>query len=238
MTTLLLRLAGPLQSWGDSSRFARRDTKRYPTKSGVLGLLAAADGRRRTDPIEDLAALRFGVRADQPGSILSDYQTARPQGADNSLLSTRYYLSDAAFLAGVEGDRSLLEGLSEALDHPKFPLFLGRRSCPASGRINLGLTDESLESALRGFEWLASPWYRKRMSQEFHLDIVIDAAPEQDNPTDSLRDVPVSFSSEHRRYGWREVAFLRVTIDNGDGRSPLDRSQSESPDWLAALEGM
>ena len=76
MTVLLLRLAGPMQAWGDNSRFTRRDTRMIPTKSGVLGLLAAADGRRRTDPIEDLAGLRFGVRVDQPGQLQRDFQTA------------------------------------------------------------------------------------------------------------------------------------------------------------------
>ena len=76
MTVLLLRLAGPLQSWGDSSRFTTRATRREPTKSGVIGLLAAAQGRRRTDSIEDLLTLRFGVRTDQPGSVVRDFQTA------------------------------------------------------------------------------------------------------------------------------------------------------------------
>ncbi|MFW0768389.1 type I-E CRISPR-associated protein Cas5/CasD, partial [Trabulsiella odontotermitis] len=59
MTALLLRLAGPLQSWGTSSRFSRRGTDRVPSKSGVVGLLAAAQGRRRTDPLEELLGLRM-----------------------------------------------------------------------------------------------------------------------------------------------------------------------------------
>ena len=54
MTVLLLRLAGPLQSWGVKSRFTVRATELAPTKSGIIGMLAAAVGRRRTDPIEDL----------------------------------------------------------------------------------------------------------------------------------------------------------------------------------------
>ncbi|MDW8358926.1 CRISPR-associated protein Cas5, partial [Thermus sp.] len=41
MPTLLLRLQGPMQAWGTRSRFDQRDTWPYPTKSGVLGLLAA-----------------------------------------------------------------------------------------------------------------------------------------------------------------------------------------------------
>ena len=47
MSTLLLRLAGPMQAWGADSRFDIRKTNREPTKSGVIGLLAAALGLRR-----------------------------------------------------------------------------------------------------------------------------------------------------------------------------------------------
>ena len=47
MATLLLRLAAPLQSWGSDSKFETRKTDREPTKSGVVGLLAAALGLPR-----------------------------------------------------------------------------------------------------------------------------------------------------------------------------------------------
>ncbi|MEV7715510.1 CRISPR-associated protein Cas5, partial [Streptomyces sp. NPDC088270] len=60
MSVLLMRLAGPLQSWGSAARFVRRTTENAPTKSGVLGLLAAAQGRRRDADLSDLAALEFG----------------------------------------------------------------------------------------------------------------------------------------------------------------------------------
>lgn len=67
MPTLLIRLQGPLQSWGTRSRFDHRDTWPYPTKSGVVGLLAAALGRDRREDVSDLAALRMGVRVDRKG---------------------------------------------------------------------------------------------------------------------------------------------------------------------------
>jgi CRISPR system Cascade subunit CasD len=41
---LLLWFEGPLQSWGADSKFGRRDTLFFPTKSGVLGLICAALG--------------------------------------------------------------------------------------------------------------------------------------------------------------------------------------------------
>jgi len=67
MSTLLLRLAGPLQSWGVDAKFDRRGTERAPTKSGVIGLVAAALGRLRNESVEDIQALRFGVRVDREG---------------------------------------------------------------------------------------------------------------------------------------------------------------------------
>jgi CRISPR system Cascade subunit CasD len=148
--SLVLRLAGPLQSWGGQSQFNRRDTMGEPTKSGIIGLLAAAQGRRRQDPIEDLLDLKLGVRTDQPGSLLRDYHTASDH-RDRPLLSAqvnakgaqkptspaklthvthRFYLQDAAFVAAVSGPEHLLNGLVAALRQPAFPLALGRRACP------------------------------------------------------------------------------------------------------------
>lgn len=78
MSTVLLRLAGPVQSWGNRARGpskAHRHTHTRPTKSGVIGLVANALGRHRADDIADLAALRFGVRTDLPGRLESDYHT-------------------------------------------------------------------------------------------------------------------------------------------------------------------
>ena len=41
---LLLWLEAPLQSWGHDSKFGRRDTLNFPTKSGILGLVCSALG--------------------------------------------------------------------------------------------------------------------------------------------------------------------------------------------------
>ena len=82
MATLLLRLAAPLQSWGSDSKFETRKTDREPTKSGVVGLLAAALGLRRddTEGLARLNGLRFAVRADQEGSLLDVLRTEPMQG--------------------------------------------------------------------------------------------------------------------------------------------------------------
>ena len=85
MPTLLLRLAGPMQSWGTTSRFDQRDTGKEPSKSGVVGLLTAALGIDRevwNDELKSLAALTMAVRHDRPGVLKCDYQIAC-QGTDD-----------------------------------------------------------------------------------------------------------------------------------------------------------
>ena len=139
MSALLLFLAGPMQSWGIQSRFTERDTGLEPSKSGVIGLLCAALGRRRAEPVDDLATLRMGVRVDQEGVMRRDYHTAGGGGlgiarADGShsrdaVLSNRYYLADAQFLVGLEGsDDSLLAELHASLRSPVWQLSLGRKA--------------------------------------------------------------------------------------------------------------
>ena len=228
MTVLLLRLAGPLQAWGVRSRFTVRSTELAPTRSGIIGMLSAAIGRRRTDPIEDLLALRFGVRKDQPGRVIRDFHTARTlDGKDSMPLSHRYYLADAVFLAGIEGDRPLLEGIDEALHHPAFPLYLGRRSCPPTHPVSLGLREAALLDALRAEPWLASEWFRRRRREGLNAEILIDqeAVPVEERAGDARgsRDVPLSFDPRRRDYGFREVERLmvRVGAPEPDAHDPM-----------------
>lgn len=159
MPTLLIRLAGPMQSWGVQSRFLDRDTGRDPSKSGVIGLLCAALGRNRDESVDDLAALRMGVRVDREGVVRRDYQTALEvakanRNAPQTVVSNRYYLADADFLVGLAGDDvSFLERLDAALAHPRWALSLGRKSYVPSRPVRMpggGVrTLVGLEDALR-----------------------------------------------------------------------------------------
>ncbi|MDP9427569.1 MAG: type I-E CRISPR-associated protein Cas5/CasD [Actinomycetota bacterium] len=215
MTVLLLTLSAPLQSWGSSSRFVRRGTESAPTKSGIVGLLAAAEGRRRTDPVEDLAGLRFGVRIDQPGRLVRDFQTEQRADGSSLPLSYRFYLADAVFLAGVEGDAGLLQGLADALRRPAFPLYLGRRSCPPAGPLLPQLLDGDIVEVLRQRPWAASDWYRRtrevRGLAGVRLETLIDCEPSDEGAV-TVHDHPVSFDPELRRYGWRSVRYDHVTV--------------------------
>lgn len=172
---LVLRLAGPLQSWGGQSQFNRRDTLGEPTKSGVVGLLAAAQGRRRQDPIEDLVSLHLGVRTDQPGSLLRDYHTVsdyrgrplpsaavgakgtqRPTSpAKFTHVTERFYLQDAVFVVAVSGRAELLGALVEAVRQPRFPLALGRRACVPTQPLLLAPEQE--QPAAGAVLWAGAP---------------------------------------------------------------------------------
>ncbi len=217
--TLPLLLAGPLQAWGSASRFARRGTENAPTKSGVLGLLAAALGRDRNADLADLAELRFGVRVDQPGTRTRDYQTAHHLVTGVSMpVSERFYLSDAVFVAAVEGDPELVGKLYEAVRAPVHLPYLGRRSCPPSRPVDLGEPVLSpLEEVLLAQPWQAAEWYQlrrgRREGSTIELTTLVDADP-GDGRADSLRDLPLSFDPRHRRYGLRAVRPDSVTVPN------------------------
>ena len=224
MATLLLRLAAPLQSWGADSKFEIRKTEREPTKSGVVGLLAAALGLRRDDTagLQPLCGLRFGVRVDREGSLLTDFHTAgnptpqqvraarrKGKAPDAPYVTRRNYLADAVFLVGLESeDRSLLEQLQWALSHPVYPLFLGRRSCPPTLPLCLGIRPGSLLDALRAEPSLAPAWQRKPQTQ---TRIVADAGPSEAGAV-PRRDLPLSFSPIHRQFGYRPVQELPVAL--------------------------
>lgn len=51
--TIFLRLEGPLQSWGDTSKFVMRRTMEAPTKSGIIGLICCAMGRDRQYVVQE-----------------------------------------------------------------------------------------------------------------------------------------------------------------------------------------
>ncbi len=207
MPTLLLRLQGPMQSWGTTSRFDERDTQLEPSKSGVLGLVCAALGRDRSEPVDDLAALAMGVRVDREGTPLRDYQTATgvliatgKVDLGRTVVSPRYYLSDAAFLVGLEGDGDLLSRIHGALRHPHWPLCLGRKGCVPSPPVFLsdGLQANTLMKTLKQYPELVTG--AARQSRRLLLEAEVG----------SVRlDQPIAPFAK-RRFGPRFVTTLQL----------------------------
>lgn len=220
MPTLLLRLVGPMQSWGTTSRFDQRDTGKEPSKSGVVGLLAAAMGidRENWTDLEPLTRLRMGVRHDRLGTPKQDYQTAGCASEDtiikadgkpskDGVVSRRHYLADAAFLVGLEGDdRSLLETAHAHLHNPVWLLFLGRKSYVPSEPIWVedGVQDAPLREVLIRWPWIAT----RRKWEEPPENLLVSW--ESEDGTGTLKmDQPLSSFAE-RRFGARFVRSLWI----------------------------
>jgi CRISPR system Cascade subunit CasD len=216
-----------MQSWGTTSRFDQRDTGKEPSKSGVIGLLAAALGIDRevwNDDLKSLAALTMGVRHDRPGVPKRDYQTAQHViSADRSKIhetavTTRHYLADAVFLVGLEGpDRALLERTHAALNDPAWPLALGRKSYVPSEPVWLdgGVVDAPLLDALATWPWLAAP--RKWEVVPENLLVSLES---QDGSGALRMDQPLSSFTE-RRFGARYVRSEWLLLQQEEAYAPV-----------------
>jgi CRISPR system Cascade subunit CasD len=215
-STLRIWLAGPMQAWGCESRFEVRTTSLAPTKSAVIGLLCAALGRPRSEPVDDLAALRFGVRVERPGSVLRDYHTV---GAGNSrgiavanggpqrgIVTSRYYLADAAFIAAFEGhDHQQLCELRDALARPRWLLSLGRRSCPPAGPV---VDDESVVDAPLE-DVLARPWgVCSRLPREPRAATNVELLIETPDGEHAAFDQPVGAAFDARSFDVRRFCSV------------------------------
>ncbi len=218
--TLVLRLAAPMQSWGTYSRFDRRDTGLEPSKSGIIGLLCAALGRPRTEPVVDLTDLRVAVRVDHQGTPGVDFHTVEAvpntEGRNpKTVVSHRWYLADAVFLVALEGPHPFLEYIDEALRTPRWLLALGRRAFVPTPPLSLGVERKPLEEVVSSYPWLVTSRRIRsgtlrslRRGERVTLRTVTDSLPEQADAWPS--DHPVSF--EPRRFLRRPVAHGEVPL--------------------------
>ena len=209
MSVLMLRIEGPMQAWGTHSHFTERDTSLEPTKSGIIGLLCSALGRKRNEDIGDLVSLRMGVRVDREGKRMKDFHTtlnvpkADPKARPGTVISNRYFLSDACFLIGLEGDGEILEPILSALNDPNWIVFLGRKSFPPSQPILLSgiMEGKDLKRVLMEYEWLG----REEDDPPKKLRTVIETF---EDTGDVRMDVPISFVE--RTFGPRLVKTVWV----------------------------
>jgi CRISPR system Cascade subunit CasD len=240
-----------LQSWGEHSHFNERDTAAFPTRSGVIGLLAAALGRERGAAVDDLAAVSLTVRIDRPGVLLRDLHTVggglpakatvttaegkkRP-GDTGTLLTHRMYLADAVFTAAVafpddlddpdhpdhpdhpdrldrpDAPGGLARECARALVEPRWPLFLGRRSCPPEGPLLLAHTADTL-AHLVALPLAAPPRNAPASAVEFVSD----------RPLDRLPVPPIPEASDERDGGGAAGSeFHGGPRDHDDGSRPV-----------------
>lgn len=217
--TIILKLSGPLQSWGISSNFETRDTARYPSKSAIIGMVGAALGYRRdeTEKIQELNELSFGVRIEQRGSLLKDYHIAK--STKQSYVTNRYYLQDAVFLVMLSHkEPSRVDEIVNALTHPIFPLYMGRRSNPVTYDFMLDIVENDLLSIIRDYDWQASEWYKKKFNQKNKcntvlLDVYLDAHLLDDEKSPMYHsDKAESFDVVNRKHGFRRVKAMQTEL--------------------------
>jgi CRISPR system Cascade subunit CasD len=231
---LALLLDGPMQSWGFASRFTRRTTALHPTKSGVVGLLAAALGIDKYGPDEAagiacLAALQCTTvtlpkqrgERELPILRLSDYQTIgggydddewmkRPRAASgaklDTVLSERHYLLDARFGVLLEGAAAWLEEVATKLRNPTWGVWLGRKCCIPAAPLLVGVGCD------RDAGWLlllkAAGLAESRLLTEF--DHVIEGEAVEGLDAEWLNDTPVAYGAPiGERHALRRIRQVR-----------------------------
>ena len=208
---LALYLDAPLQSWGYQSRFDRRTSLSYPTRSGILGMLCAALGIGRSDTSSLTRldeSLSITVYTLSRPTMLTDYHTVgggydkkrQPQSvartADGKVGDTvqtyREYLEGARFGVAVAGSDGILADLCTALADPKWGVWLGRKSCIPASPIAQGLFT-SEEAALAHLEARAGCRATREVREVARFD----------DGSDTLPDRPEDFST--RRFKPRRI---------------------------------
>ncbi|BAQ23879.1 type I-E CRISPR-associated protein Cas5/CasD [Streptococcus troglodytae] len=227
MKTILLKFAGPLQSWGTSSHFETRHTDFYPSKSAVIGVIAASLGYRRNEDekIKKLNELDFAVRLDQQGNLLRDWHIAKSDKRKGPYTTNRYYLEDAVFVVAISHqDHAFMQMIEDGLRSPYFQPFMGRRACPLPVDFIIQVTNDSALDSLRQLNWQAAAWYMKRRSSDdrISLEIYTDSYLTEKESYQLRQDKVLSFSQKGRKFGFRYEARLSVDVLN-----PFQKNRTE-----------
>ncbi|MEU9804180.1 type I-E CRISPR-associated protein Cas5/CasD [Streptomyces sp. NPDC051000] len=221
---------------------SQRDTHVRPTRSAVIGLLAAALGRRRGADLSDLRGLRFTVRTDRSGTRQVDFQTIggglppvkavpsangdRKKDGTATIVTRRHYLADAAFTVAVDGDKEVVDAATRALRAPRWPLYLGRRSCPPAGPVLVAHGLDDAAGALATF-----PLHRARPygTDTVKVDIAYDRPPAKGHPArHRVMDDPETFDEYRRSWGVRTEYVSTLTLST-------ELCAGLGTDWINAL---
>lgn len=250
---LLLRLYGPLASWGEIAVGEARHSAVHPSRSALLGLLAAALGIRRDDELGQQAIIqgyRFAIKLEQSGRPLRDYHTVQkgvlPRkgkfrtrrqelAADkcDTLLSSREYRCDSLALVAVEPLAEApysLDQLATALRFPVFTLYLGRKSCPlAAPLFPQQVAAASVREALD-----ATPWPSLLTVLKYRLP--------EDSETWPTKEEKRLFRLGQARYYWEEgmEAGMSPSFESIRQDQPLSRQRwqfAPRREWVYLSEG-
>lgn len=175
---LIFRLWGPMASWGSIAVGEQRQTWTRPSRSAVLGLVAAALGIERGDAAAHSVleqGLALAVRDDATGRHLRDYHTTQTPSSEakrrwrsrrdellgakklNTILSDRDYLIEASAVVVLwhrPGSAApAIADIAERLRFPRFTLYLGRKASPLGLPLRPQvIVASSLAAALHEFD--------------------------------------------------------------------------------------
>ncbi|PID49822.1 MAG: type I-E CRISPR-associated protein Cas5/CasD [Proteobacteria bacterium] len=157
---LVFQLYAPLAAWGEQAVGQERPSADHPSRSALLGLLAAALGIDRQDNMSQQQlskSVKFGVKLLTPGLLLRDFHTIQmpPENKKarhrktrrdelqedklGTLLSFRSYLQNSVAIVAIwleQVQHYDLPKLQQALERPHYHLYLGRKSCPPAVPMN------------------------------------------------------------------------------------------------------
>lgn len=235
---VLMRLVGPMQSWGVGSSHDVRDAGAFPTKSAVAGIVAAALGWGKSHDLSALAAMPMAVRADMPGRTMTDYQVRQPmsRSRDGRIVHSaparhgeqtwRGYLADAAFAVALDAG-GMADDVAQAISAPVFSPFLGRKAYRPTAPVLAGTSDAPLMEALASMPW------QGRGEPPRTLAVWRDLAPGDDPALAvAMHDVPVSFDQSCRNHGTRLVIREDVPNPAYHGTDDDENGLAEA-DWMA-----
>lgn len=220
MKTLTIRLSAPLQSFGNEASFDQRTTWKQPSKSAIIGMLAAAMGYQRNDDrISMLNTLKFAVRIDQPGQIMVDFQTIKLNPKKpGSKITKRHYLQDAVFIVALGSeDEVLISRLNHALHYPKFQLFIGRYANVPAGPLKTAIIDgQNPVQVLEKLDWQAADWFQKKNNSEMiSIELIADAELlTNKNNIKFVKDRIVSFDQRNRQMRFRAISSTYIQLIN------------------------
>lgn len=223
MQALAFYIDAPLQSWGSASKFQYRETNRFPTKSAIVGLIAAALGVNKHGeeeatalaPIIDLklTVVRLEKKA-KSSSRFTDFHTvgggydkkklwekmsipAKANGASpNTVLTYRSYLTDACFVALLEGDSVILTQVKTALENPRWGIWFGRKTCIPASPLS-PLIKDSRDTVFKSLLHKIFPDQSPADFDTFERQEEITENPEDVDELFYQSDQPIAFGKHH-----------------------------------------
>ncbi|SFM11027.1 type I-E CRISPR-associated protein Cas5/CasD [Marinobacter zhejiangensis] len=231
---LLLWLEAPLQSWGHDSKFGRRDSLDFPTKSGVFGLLCCAlgAGGKQTERLGQWANRDMQVLAYVPADWKGRPLPRQPLMRDFHMVGSGYGDRDPWQTLMIpktrEGKKAVGGGtkmtyryylqdmaFAVAMQGPKDELDELQRALQSPiwdlylGRKNCVPTEFIAQGVYQGAEQAMNK--ARQLAESKNRSPVFQVLQgEHEGEVLTLNDVPIQFG-EHKLYRDRRVTVLPVS---------------------------